>query len=51
MDFPTLNDWIDHRDIIVEDAFHFRTKNNSADLRLTDEIYIQNELVKMFYGS
>jgi hypothetical protein len=49
MDFPTLQRWRSH-DKNFSDYFHFRCKNDDYNLRLTEEITIQKELVKLLYG-
>ncbi|MFI5343818.1 MAG: hypothetical protein ACHQUC_06320 [Chlamydiales bacterium] len=41
--------WEQRKDMIPSDAFHFRVKNPHVDLRLTDDIYVHKELLKMFY--
>lgn len=49
MSFYTLADWHATKDKIPATMFHFRIKHADA-LRLENEIYIQSELVKMFYN-
>ena len=49
INFLTLSDWMDGKDSIPENIFHFRTKNLDAERRLHDEIFIQRELLNMFY--
>jgi hypothetical protein len=49
MDFLTLRDWMNRKDSIPENIFHFRTKNRQPERRINDEIFIQSELVNMFY--
>lgn len=51
MDFPTLGDWVNQKDSCPDDIFHFRTKNLDYERRVTDEIFIQSELVKKFYNN
>jgi hypothetical protein len=48
-DFFNLNDWHRTKNNIPSDVFHFRIKNNSPKLRLTDDVYIQSQLLHMFY--
>jgi hypothetical protein len=47
--FSSIQMWNEQKDNIPKYAFHFRTKNPSA-LGLLDELYVQRELLKMFYG-
>lgn len=49
-DLPTLSEWFAIKDHIPANAFHFRVKNAYEHLRSRDEVFIQSELVKMFYG-
>jgi len=49
MDFCTLETWHQHNTIIPENIFQFRVKSYWDNLRLTDDIYIQSQLLKMFY--
>lgn len=49
LDFPTLESWLTGKDKIPADVFHIRTKNQDH-LRLTHEVYIQTQLLKMFYN-
>ena len=51
LDFPSIEDWEKKKDNIPKSTFHIRAKNRNDRLRATDEIYIQSELVKMFYNS
>jgi hypothetical protein len=48
MDFFSLSDWY-NKGSIPRDVFQFRVKNNEHELRLTDDIFIQTQLLKMFY--
>jgi hypothetical protein len=48
--FNNLNVWNQEKDQIPSSIFHFRTKNDDESLRGTDELFIQSELFKMFYG-
>jgi hypothetical protein len=52
-DFSSRELWMEHKDHIPEDAFHFRAKQNynmrSAEENFADELYIDRELLKMFY--
>jgi hypothetical protein len=48
MNFFSLADWY-NQGPIPHDIFHFRVKNDHHELRLTDDIFIQSELLKMFY--
>jgi hypothetical protein len=52
-DFPSLTHWNTLKDHIPEDAFHFRAKQNfhlrSAEESFAEELYIDRELLKMFY--
>ncbi len=53
IDYPTLQDWVNGKDHIPEDAFHFRAKYELGyrhkEDPYEDEIYIGKELLKMFY--
>lgn len=48
-DILTKDIWDHYKEWIPENAFHFRVKNPHADLRITEDIYIHRELLKMFY--
>lgn len=48
MSFYTLEMWYQLKDQISADIFHFRIKT-SDEHRLTDDIYIHSQLLKMFY--
>ena len=50
MSFYTLEEWNDQKNIIMPDIFQFRIKNQPA-LRLSNELYIHLQLLKMFYPS
>ena len=50
IEFYNLNQWHKGKDSIPADAFHFRIKN-PEHLRLVDDIYIQTQLLNMFYRS
>lgn len=50
VDFPTLECWLAHKDKIPEGVFHIRTKNQHDHLRSSHEVYIQAQLLKMFYN-
>ena len=47
-DIFSIDSWSDLKDNIPDHIFHFRVKNLD-DLRLTDDISIHKELLKMFY--
>jgi hypothetical protein len=47
----SVDKWRQIKDSIPSDVFHFRTKNEFHNLRGTDELFIQSELLKMFYGT
>ena len=49
MDLTSLDRWLYYKDKIPEDIYHFRLKNIKSR-RATNEIYLQKELVKMFYS-
>ncbi len=49
MDFPNMETWLQEKDAIPDYIYHFRCKHENPDLRNCDEVFIQNELVKMFY--
>lgn len=49
MHFPTLQEWKNGKDKIPSDIFQFRA-NNDPKLRISDEIYIDSQLLKMFYN-
>jgi hypothetical protein len=49
MDFPTLKSWQQNKNNIPADVFQFRVKNGE-DRRMTDEIYIDSQLLKTFYN-
>lgn len=53
VDYQTKADWFQGKDKIPADAFHFRAKNNyrvrAADDSYDDELYIDNELLNIFY--
>ena len=49
MDILTLQSWDANKDKIPPLIYHFRLKNH-AGLRIPDEIFVQREMVKMFYG-
>lgn len=49
MDFMTMEAWMKDKDSIPDYIYHFRCKNENPDLRMSDELYIHKELVKMFY--
>lgn len=46
-DILSIDDWFNQKDGISEDVFHFRTKNHN---NYSDQIFIQKELCKLFYG-
>jgi hypothetical protein len=48
IDFLTLDDWFNGRDSMPVDMFHFRVKTEDH-LRLRDDIFIQSELLEIFY--
>lgn len=52
-DYPTKADWLAGKEKIPGDAFFFRAKNNynvrTPEENFEDELYIDNELLKMFY--
>jgi hypothetical protein len=50
MDFFSLSDWY-NKGSIPQDVFQFRVKNDQYALRLVDDIFIQSELLRMFYQS
>jgi len=47
--FQSLGDYLKIKDKIPTDNFHFRVKNSSPELRLSDDIFIHKELLKTFY--
>lgn len=49
MDVTRLDYWLSNKNNIPEHIYHFRTKNEE-NLRLTDEVFIQKELLKMYYN-
>lgn len=49
-DFTSLDNWKLYKDQIPSSVFHIRVKNDNPDRRASDEIYIQKQLIKMFYG-
>ncbi len=49
MDFLTLDEWYQKKDTIPSHVFHFRMKHPDH-VRLTDEIYVQSQLLQRFYG-
>lgn len=49
MDFLSLLDWQTNGDKIPSKMFHFRVKNDNPELRLTDDLTIHRELLKIFY--
>lgn len=49
LDFPTLDTWLTGKDRIPADVFHIRTKHPDH-LRTTHEVYIQAQLLQMFYN-
>jgi hypothetical protein len=49
MDFVTLSSWMEGKNFIPEHIHHIRTKNVDGSKRLSEEIFIQKELVNMFY--
>lgn len=49
VDLLTLNTWKSIKNNVPKNEFHFRIKNADDRLRMTDELYIQQKLVKMFY--
>jgi hypothetical protein len=51
MELIHIKSWHRFKDHIPSDVFHFRTKNVNEHLRGTDELFIQSELFKMFYGT
>lgn len=48
MDLMPMSIWNDNKNFIPLNAFHFRVKNEPS-LRLTDDIYVHSQLLKMFY--
>jgi hypothetical protein len=48
MDLPTLVSWKQNKDNIPADLFQFRAKNGEGR-RIPDELYIDSQLLKMFY--
>lgn len=50
LDLCTLEAWIQHQNRIPNEAYHFRVKNPNANLRLTDDIYIHQQLLSKFYN-
>lgn len=48
MDCYTMKDWNRQKDNIPDSMFHFRIKN-PEQLRLKDDVYIQLQLLNMFY--
>ena len=53
VDFQTKEAWEAGKNSISDKSFHFRAKNNynfrSAEESFADELYIDKELIKMFY--
>lgn len=49
VDLLTLKAWKNIKKNIPQHEFHFRVKNADDQLRMTDELFIQRKLVKMFY--
>ncbi len=49
IEFNSLDLWLDAKDRIPVDIFHFRCKNNNPDLRISHEVYILDELLNRFY--
>jgi len=53
-DFQTKANWLESKKIISKESFHFRAKCNptfrAAEENCADELYINNELHKMFYS-
>lgn len=47
---PSLSSWLEIKENIPEWIFHFRCRNLNPDLRISDEIYILDELLHRFYG-
>jgi hypothetical protein len=48
MDCYTMKDWYGQKDNIPDTMFHFRIKN-PEQLRLKDDVYIQSQLLDIFY--
>lgn len=48
IDFLSMDDWINKKDQISDNIFQFRVKCHDQ-LRLSDDIYIHHQLLKMFY--
>jgi hypothetical protein len=52
-DFTSKQQWITGKNFISKDAFHFRAKSNyefrTKDESFEDELFIDQELLKMFY--
>ncbi|MCE5316940.1 MAG: hypothetical protein LLG04_06205 [Parachlamydia sp.] len=49
MDFLCIEDWQAYGDNIPPNMFHFRVKNYHPELRLTDDLYIHRQLLRIFY--
>lgn len=50
MDIPTIEFWNEVKNMVSSELFHFRVKNAQDHLRSTDEIFIQSQLLNMFYS-
>ena len=53
VDIPSRSSWLEQKDSISQDAFHFRAKSHylprAAEHSFEDELFINRELLKMFY--
>lgn len=49
LDVLTLQDWELIKNNVPGDIFQFRVKHLSDDKRMTEEVFIKNELTKIFY--
>ena len=49
VDFESLNEWLDRKDLISEDHFHIRVKNSDPNRRVEEDLPIHRELLKRYY--
>jgi len=51
MDITSFRKWLDKKREIQPETFHFRVRQLEDNaLRLTEELYVYKQLIKMFYG-
>lgn len=51
IDFLNIDDWNKNKNNIPGNVFQFRIKNNNHYIRIKDDIYIHNQLLKVFYNN